>query len=54
MEYEHSAGARKMLNEWLNYQAAQERISKQNFKEFRSEDLSAILAKANTYLLEHE
>ncbi|MFQ3625734.1 NUDIX domain-containing protein [Lactobacillus johnsonii] len=40
--------------EWLNYQAAQERISKQNFKEFRSEDLSAILAKANTYLLEHE
>ena len=40
--------------ECLNYQAAQERISKQNFKEFRSEDLSAILAKANTYLLEHE
>ena len=40
--------------DWLNYQAAQERISKQNFKEFRSEDLSAILAKANTYLLEHE
>ena len=40
--------------EWLNYQAAQERISKQNFKEFRSEDLSAILANANTYLLEHE
>lgn len=40
--------------EWLNYQAAQERIREQNFKEFRSEDLSAILAKANTYLLEHE
>ncbi|MGI1819914.1 bis(5'-nucleosyl)-tetraphosphatase [Lactobacillus johnsonii] len=40
--------------EWLNYHAAQERIREQNFKEFRSEDLSAILAKANTYLLEHE
>ncbi|MCT3341454.1 NUDIX domain-containing protein [Lactobacillus johnsonii] len=40
--------------EWLNYQAAQERIREQNFKEFKFEDLSAILAKANTYLLEHE
>ena len=40
--------------EWLNYQAAQERIREQNFKEFKSEGLSAILAKANTYLLEHE
>lgn len=40
--------------DWLNYQAAQERIREQNFKEFKSEGLSAILAKANTYLLEHE
>lgn len=40
--------------ERLNYQAAQERIREQNFKEFKFEDLSAILAKANTYLLEHE
>lgn len=40
--------------EWLNYQAAQERIREQNFKEFKFEDLAAILAKANTYLLEHE
>ena len=40
--------------EWLNYQVAQDRIRKQNFKEFKFEDLSAILAKANTYLLEHE
>lgn len=40
--------------DWLNYQAAQERISKQNFKEFRSEDLSAILAKANDYLVNRE
>ena len=40
--------------DWLNYQAAQERISKQNFKEFRSEDLSAILAKANDYLVSRE
>ena len=40
--------------EWLNYQAAQERISKQNFKEFRSEDLSAILTKANDYLVNRE
>ncbi|UOC06690.1 bis(5'-nucleosyl)-tetraphosphatase [Lactobacillus johnsonii] len=40
--------------EWLNYQAAQERIREQNFKEFKFEDSSAILAKANTYLLEHE
>ena len=40
--------------EWLNYRDAQDRIRKQNFKEFKFEDLSAILAKANTYLLEHE
>ena len=40
--------------EWLNYQAAQERISEQNFKEFKSEDLSAILAKANDYLMSRE
>ncbi|AHA96899.1 bis(5'-nucleosyl)-tetraphosphatase [Lactobacillus johnsonii] len=40
--------------DWLNYRDAQDRIRKQNFKEFKFEDLSAILAKANTYLLEHE
>ena len=40
--------------EWLNYQAAQERISEQNFKEFKFEDLSAILAKANDYLMSRE
>ena len=39
--------------DWLNYRDAQDRIRKQNFKEFKFEDLSAILAKANTYLLEH-
>lgn len=40
--------------EWLNYRDAQDRIRKQNFKEFKFEDLSAILAKANDYLVSHE
>lgn len=40
--------------EWLNYQAAQERIREQNFKEFKSEGLSAILDKANDYLVSRE
>lgn len=40
--------------EWLNYRDAQDRIRKQNFKEFKFEDLSAILAKANDYLVSRE
>ena len=39
---------------WLNYEDAQKRIREQNFKEFKSEDLSAILAKANDYLMSRE
>ncbi len=40
--------------DWLNYRDAQDRIRKQNFKEFKFEDLSAILAKANDYLVSRE
>ena len=36
------------------YKAGQERISEQNFKKFKFEDLSAILAKANDYLMSRE
>lgn len=37
--------------EWLNYEDAKKRISEQNFKEFNSQNLTEILAKANSYLL---
>lgn len=40
--------------EWLNYEDAKKKINEQNFKEFNSQNLTEILAKANTYLLEHE